>query len=83
MALKPGFDLAQACRPGQLSEQQRQQLRSAIHMAHTMVAAMVLNNPVELIPGNMFRQLLKNTIVMLHGVDLHSRLKRAKTSETE
>lgn len=70
MARQPGLDLAQGGRPGELAEQQGQQLGLRIEPPHPAVGPVLLHKPVEHRPGKVLLQRVKDAIVMAHDIDL-------------
>jgi hypothetical protein len=70
LAQQPGLDLAQARRPGQLAEQQRQQLALAGQPPHPPIGLVPVHKPIEVAPGNGLQNLMKNAIVVQHDIDL-------------
>jgi hypothetical protein len=73
------LDAAQRARPGELAEQ-GEELVPAGQPPHAAVGAMLLDEPVEDRPRNLLGQLVKDGIVLAHGVDPRLGPKRGETS---
>jgi len=69
VALDPADDLTQARRSGKLPVQHRQKLTSGRQPAHPRVGPVLLHQRIELLPREVLQQLMKNAIVMAHGID--------------
>ncbi len=65
----PGLDIAQAYRPGKLGVDHRHKLGFRGEPTLLPIGAMLLSQPFELAPRQMLHQLMKNRILMSHGID--------------
>jgi hypothetical protein len=68
VALKPGFDLAQAGGSFELTVEQRHELAFGAQSPHPPIRSMPLNQTIKHIPGHALQQPMKNAIVMPHGI---------------
>ena len=78
MAGEPGLDGAQAVGAGELPEQERQKMTLAVQLPHPVVGLVLIDEPVEQVPGNLLGDGVKDAIVMAHNIDplLVSRCRR-------
>src|SRR5207249_10906568 len=68
IALQPALDLAQAGRPFQPSIQQRDELALGGQLPHPAIGPMRRHEPIKYIPRHLLQNLVKDAIVMLHGI---------------
>src|SRR3974377_2194523 len=69
VALDPADDLTQARPSGKPPVQHPQKLTSGRQPAHPRVGPVLLHQRIELLPREVLQQLMKNAIVMAHGID--------------
>ena len=70
MAHQPRLDLAQACRAGQLGEQQGQELALAGQPPHPTIGLVLVHKTIEHAPRDVLLKRMKNAIVVPHDIDL-------------
>src|SRR5713101_7934577 len=69
VALQVGFNLTQAPRPRELCVQHRDQMSPGLDAARIAVGSVLLYKPIALRPWNVLQKVMKNDILMSHGVD--------------